>query len=197
MSWFADRLVKVAAELGITPDDVERMVEGATARARKVVQAAAVDAATTALDVVDAAVELLPGQTFAEMAREVAAEVDASLAEPPRRVATDAHAVAFGEFNGGRVEGFRDESVRLRFAAIIDDRTSDLCRDCDGTVLPADDPWWRSHTPPLHPNCRSVVDPVDAPPTAAPAVDAGDYGSPGEWEPDLSHYPADLVDAAQ
>jgi SPP1 gp7 family putative phage head morphogenesis protein len=47
-----------------------------------------------------------------------------------------------------------------RFDATMDDRTSDECAECDGTVLPADDPFWTEHTPPLHFNCRSVLVPL-------------------------------------
>lgn len=197
MSWFKDRLARVAGELGITSDDVERLVDEARGRARQVVKATALEAATKALDVVDAAVELLPGQTFREFAQDVAAEVDASLAEPPRRVETDAHAVTFSGFNGGRVEEFRAVGAQLEFQAVIDGRTSAVCTACNGTRLPADDSWWRDHTPPLHPNCRSVVVPVEGAPTAAPAVDAGAFGRPEGWTPDLSHYPPDLRDAAE
>lgn len=44
-----------------------------------------------------------------------------------------------------------------KFEAIEDDRTSDICEEADGTVLAADDPFWASHNPPLHFNCRSTV----------------------------------------
>ncbi len=43
------------------------------------------------------------------------------------------------------------------YDAILDARTTVICRERDGTVLPADDPWWRSNTPPLHFNCRSGI----------------------------------------
>ncbi len=43
------------------------------------------------------------------------------------------------------------------YDAVLDARTTPICRARDGTVLPADDPWWQSNTPPLHFNCRSGI----------------------------------------
>lgn len=46
------------------------------------------------------------------------------------------------------------------FTAILDERTSDMCREADGTVIPVDKivPW--ENAPPLHFNCRSTMYPV-------------------------------------
>ncbi len=43
------------------------------------------------------------------------------------------------------------------YDAILDARTSEICRDFNGTTLPHDDPWWSSHYPPVHHRCRSGV----------------------------------------
>lgn len=89
------------------------------------------------------------------------------------------------------------------YDAVLDSRTTPTCRACDGTVLPADDAWWKTHIPPLHHNCRSTFitltreqaeargittkppkhvadDGFGAPPTAPP------------WEPDKADYPDEL-----
>lgn len=42
------------------------------------------------------------------------------------------------------------------FDAVMDDATTDECADCNGTVLPADDPWWDTHVAPLHFNAVSA-----------------------------------------
>lgn len=46
------------------------------------------------------------------------------------------------------------------FTAVIDDRTSDMCLEADGTVIPVDDirPW--ENAPPLHYCCRSTLTPI-------------------------------------
>ena len=45
----------------------------------------------------------------------------------------------------------------LEFDAVIDGRTSDLCRSLNKTTLPIDDPFWNTYYPPNHFNCRSTV----------------------------------------
>lgn len=70
-------------------------------------------------------------------------------------------------YNEGRHAIISSPTVRQarpywRFDAAMDDRTTDECAELDGTVLPADDPFWSTHTPPLHFNCRSVLVPLSA-----------------------------------
>jgi SPP1 gp7 family putative phage head morphogenesis protein len=43
------------------------------------------------------------------------------------------------------------------YDAILDSRTSAICRPLDETILPADDEFWSTHWPPLHHRCRSSV----------------------------------------
>jgi len=50
---------------------------------------------------------------------------------------------------------------RWKFVAVVDERTSHVCRALDGTCLEAGDPRWSTMLPPLHPHCRSHVAPVD------------------------------------
>lgn len=45
----------------------------------------------------------------------------------------------------------------LEFDAVIDDRTSAICRPLNGVVKPVDDPFWDQYYPPNHFNCRSTV----------------------------------------
>ena len=65
-------------------------------------------------------------------------------------------------FSHGRVRQMRDPAVTaLRpfflFDAILDGRTTDECSARDGVLLPADDPWWATNTPPIHHACRSGI----------------------------------------
>lgn len=43
------------------------------------------------------------------------------------------------------------------FDGIGDSRQSPICAACDGVVADATDPWWQTHTPPLHHQCRSGI----------------------------------------
>ena len=63
----------------------------------------------------------------------------------------------------GSLVGMRETEgfVRgVRFSAILDERTSRMCRMRDGMTFRLEDPRLVGNTPPLHPNCRSVLIPV-------------------------------------
>ena len=52
--------------------------------------------------------------------------------------------------NSGVMKGYQ-------FTAILDDRTSDICKRMDGTLFDIDD---KQHLPPLHWRCRSTIIPI-------------------------------------
>jgi hypothetical protein len=43
-----------------------------------------------------------------------------------------------------------------KFVAVLDVRTSVICKECNGVILPAGHPWWKTHIGPLHHRCRST-----------------------------------------
>lgn len=45
----------------------------------------------------------------------------------------------------------------LEFIGIEDGRQTEICASCSGIILPFTDPFWDTHTPPLHFGCRSTV----------------------------------------
>ena len=45
----------------------------------------------------------------------------------------------------------------MQFDAILDDRTTELCKSLDGVIRPVDDAFWDQYYPPNHFNCRSDV----------------------------------------
>lgn len=114
-------------------------------------------------------------------------------------------------YSFGRVEQLRDPAVaRVRpiwfFDAVGDARTSEICRALDGTTLPANDPWWASHTPPCHHACRSIVrglrasDPRAArvgnpPPMVAAQQGFGTLPGEDDWQPRQADYPPEVWDA--
>lgn len=91
----------------------------------------------------------------------------------------------------------------LKAEPILDARTTEVCRRLEGVVLLASHPFWRTHWPPLHHNCRTSIRSLtlaDAKEEGiskrAPRVkaDAGFGGvDPLEWKPDLKAYPPVLV----
>ena len=144
-------------------------------------------------------------EDFKREARERAADWG-SLSSP--HLETVFRTNVMGAYNGGRHEIFSDPVVMearpyLRFDAAGDSRTTDVCEELDGTVLPADDPFWATHTPPLHFNCRSVLTPLTAEeageegvandnPVAKADDGFGQPPAPEDAEPDLSGFDPDI-----
>ena len=133
--------------------------------------------------------------------------------EIPGRIETIFRTNALSSYSAGReainnAPAVREARPYARFDDSDDDRECDICEDCHGVVLPADDPWWDSHTPPLHFNCRdtkTVLSQEEAEDegidTHGPDVDADEgFGArPDEqgedWAPDLGTMPAELREA--
>jgi SPP1 gp7 family putative phage head morphogenesis protein len=114
-------------------------------------------------------------------------------------------------YNAGRYAQMREPSVqRFRpfwmYDAILDSRTTDVCKACNGTILDAEDPWWGTHVPPLHHRCRSSIRNLRRSEaekrgitTTAPTPEiTGDWGAaPGgdPWRPDLEKYEPEIAKA--
>lgn len=108
-------------------------------------------------------------------------------------------------YNAGRWEQMTAKDVvRFRpfflYDSILDDRTTEVCKICNGTLLPADDPWWTTHVPPLHHRCRSSIRNLrkseaerrgikEKGPDTAKVKPSGEWGqvpsSDNGWKPDL------------
>lgn len=56
-----------------------------------------------------------------------------------------------------RIERLADQMPYLQYIAVEDARTRPLHAQWNGTVLPADHPWWKTHFPPNGWNCRCTV----------------------------------------
>jgi SPP1 gp7 family putative phage head morphogenesis protein len=56
-----------------------------------------------------------------------------------------------------QIQANKAEAPYLMYDAVDDGRTREEHAAWDGTVLPADDPWWQTHTPPNGWNCRCGV----------------------------------------
>jgi hypothetical protein len=68
-------------------------------------------------------------------------------------------------YNAGRYAQANDPDTRTlrpfwQFDAVTDARTTPGCRAANGTVRPADDPWWSHNLPPRHFNCRATFHPL-------------------------------------
>ena len=73
-----------------------------------------------------------------------------------------------------QIQETKDTAPYLMYDAVDDNATREEHRAWDGTVLPADDPWWSSHMPPNGWNCRCGVIQLSAEQSRAMGKDVGD-----------------------
>lgn len=68
-------------------------------------------------------------------------------------------AIASGQMAGKWQTVQKDKGTLplLQFDAIMDQRTSGLCRSLEGVIKPVDDAFWNQYYPPNHWGCRSTV----------------------------------------
>jgi len=152
---------------------------------------------------------LASGVPFKEWQKEIAATLtDAWGRADSFRLETIFRNAVQQAYNAGRSRQMRaPEVLRFRpfglFDGISDSRQSAICKDCDGTVLPLDNPWWGSHTPQLHHRCRSRVVNITraqgerlgiskAPPATAADKGFGKIPDRERWSPEAADYPPEL-----
>lgn len=112
-------------------------------------------------------------------------------------------------YNAGKVEQFLSPDTRVlrpfwMFDAVLDFRTSTICRTCHGVIRPAGDAWFMMRIPPLHHWCRSTIRSltravsraqggVDSrPPRIKPDDGFGRMGG-ADWKPSLANVAPALV----
>lgn len=133
--------------------------------------------------------------------------------EIPGRIETIFRTNIQSAYSAGRWWQLNDPEIRKvrswwLFEAVLDSRTTEICRARHGVALPASDVWWRFNYPPLHFDCRSGVraltedevadgDYMIGPQSGTPDVPRGWGAEPTamEWTPDLSQYPPEIAQA--
>lgn len=97
-------------------------------------------------------------RSFSEFYRE-ALEIDSQYNKNWARTEFD---TAFGQAQQSRqwveIEANKDALPMLRYSAILDANTSDICRPLDGIIAPVNDPIWNTVAPLNHFNCRCTLE---------------------------------------
>jgi len=193
----------------LTEEEYESILEEERVRAFTVAGAAQADLVTQVYEAIDSAIE--QGTTFEEFKDQVGDALESAWGgEIPGRLETIFRTNVQTAYSHGRYKIMTSKAVKearpyWRAEVVDDDRTSDICEELIGVVLPADDPFWDDHIPPLHFNCRTVLSPLSAEEAADEGVaeeepdtdaDEGFGGTPDEddWEPDAEDYPAEIAD---
>lgn len=189
------------AKLAMMPDEFYALEQSARARAFTVSGVTELDSVSVVYDAVERA--LKDGTSIDEFKASVGElfTSDANLETVFRTNVQSAYSA--GRYIQNNRPEVRATHPYSKFSAILDGHETDICHDLDGTILPSDDPFWASHQPPLHFNCRSDVTAIsDEEAKAAGGVDEetpdteADEGFGGilePYEPDLSTRPPDLA----
>lgn len=112
-------------------------------------------------DAIDRAVA--EGSTLEDFKDAVAADlIEAWGGEIPGRLETIFRTNLMTAYGEGRHAIMSSPTVKQarpywRFDDAETDRECDLCSECGGTILPVDDPWWKTHQVPLHHNCECKI----------------------------------------
>ncbi len=159
------------------------------------------------------------GATFDEFKKTVAPalteEWAGSVENPGNRISTIFRTNVLAANNAGRHAQMTDPVVLDRrpywqYVDIDDQRECPICTACHGTILPATDPWWQTHSPPLHFQCRCRTRPLTVKQaesmgvTVVPTPDGPQdgFGAPPVTQAppftvDLSKYPPELAAIAR
>lgn len=100
--------------------------------------------------------EFVRGQGPKEVARKLAERMDVSYSNAVRLIRTEMNHIS----NQATLDTFEQAKVKqYEFAAILDEKTSTICREMNGKIFNTDDAEAGVNIPPLHPHCRSTIIP--------------------------------------
>lgn len=202
------------ARVPITPAGWRRLRTEARRRAFTVSRVASLDVILDVWRAIDQAVS--QGTSLEEFQRAVTDKLErawgGTVQNPGHRIETIYRTNVQSAYSAGRWQQQTDPDVLAArpywmYDALLDSRTSALCRGLHGTILPADHDFWKTRYPPNHHGCRSGVRSLTeagmrrrggvsaAPPALAPLKGFDSLPSAGDWQPDLSKYPPKAVAA--
>ena len=101
---------------------------------------------------------IIRGDSIQKMSRALKKDLNVLYYQAERLVRTETNYA----MNQGHLEGYKASGVveSYQFLAAHDHRTSKLCREMDGKLIPLDKAQVGVNCPPLHPHCRSTIIPV-------------------------------------
>lgn len=97
---------------------------------------------------------VLSGQSYAKTARQLRDRMGVGTADALRLVRTESNYF----MNQAEQQSMIDDGFEFyRYLAVLDNRTSHICRSLNGKVFRLDEAQAGENYPPMHPNCRSTV----------------------------------------
>lgn len=153
------------------------------------------------------------GQSFSDWKKLVGPALEktwgGSVANPSARIETIFRANVMSSYGAGRYKQLTNPlTLKLRpfwvYDSVLDGRTTTGCSTLNGTVRPADDPFWNDKIPPRHFRCRAGLRSLrkaqaeklprfgEAPPEVEQIDGWGAVPGEDEWKPNVAAYPAGL-----
>jgi SPP1 gp7 family putative phage head morphogenesis protein len=153
LAWFESRVP-------YTRDQFDALDDMARRNAFYISGGLELEAVQTVLDEIKRNVE--KGEPFEAFQKSVREKLAGKLGPDGFHLETVYRNAVQASYNTGRWYQLTDPEMTLlrpylMFDAVLDDRTTSVCRACDGVVKAHDDPWWLTHAPALHHRCRSTL----------------------------------------
>jgi len=152
---------ELRSRIAVSDDEYESLVDAARERAFSVAGLAQQRLVEQVLDTLAKAVER--GQGLDEWRRQLGEDLKQAWGKGSAfRLETIFRNAVQTAYNRGRYQQMTHPTImRMRpywmYDAVLDKRTTPICRERDRTVKEATDQWWNSNYPPLHHRCRSAV----------------------------------------
>lgn len=210
---FDEALAYWRARVPLTKAEFDALAAAAKTRAFTLAGVAQLDVIAEVMQAIERALE--EGTGIEQFRADIGAKLEAAWgATNPGRIELIFRNAVQRSYGAGRYAQMTDPQVikarpYWRFDAVLDSRTSPICKPLNGTTLPADSAWWKDHYPPLHHHCRSGVYSVTEEQVQAlglseaePDISADEGfgatpGSASDWAPMKADYPNDLWKAYQ
>jgi len=109
------------------------------------------------------------GRNSRQLAVDMARKLDTSEYNAKRLLRTEINYIS----NKGTIKAYKDSGLveKYEYLATLDNRTSDICIEMDGKIIPLAEAQVGINLPPLHPNCRS---------TTIPYFEPDEFDTPGD-----------------
>ena len=145
------------ARVPVTKDEVSLLREEDRRRAWMIAGVTELEVTKTVHAELLAAIE--SGEPFESWRDRVTAKLGGDWLVSDARLETTFRTNVQTAYNAGRWYELADPDVRrvrpfLQYDAVLDSRTTELCRGLDGTIKPQGDPFLDRYWPPLHHRCR-------------------------------------------
>ena len=161
---FEDALAYFEAQQPVLKDVWDALSDAAREQAITVAGVTQIEVIQQVLVALETAVA--EGTTIEDFAATVSASLESAwggtVASPAFRIETIFRTNTQVAYAAGRYQvATHPDIVSVRpqwmFSAVLDSRTSPMCRPLDGLIRPADSGFWNGRHPPLHHRCRSSI----------------------------------------